>query len=144
MSRGKKISAKVKRRLVILTPVCLISIIYFLFSLSYYGYNIYTLKNKKVELENQYNELLSEAEQLNLEIEKLNDPDYLARYARENYSYSKDGEYIIKISSDASDTKEEINSIDKIIDESYIFFGSLIIILLIFILLIRKMFKKNK
>ena len=31
------------------------------------------------------------------EIEKLKEPDYIARYAREKYLYSKDGEIIIRI-----------------------------------------------
>ena len=34
---------------------------------------------------------------LNQEIIKLQDPEYLARYAREKYFYSKDGELIIKL-----------------------------------------------
>ena len=32
-----------------------------------------------------------------MDADKLQDPDYIARYAREKYFYSKDGEYIIKI-----------------------------------------------
>ena len=30
------------------------------------------------------------------DIEKFQNPDYLARYARENYHYSKDGELVIQ------------------------------------------------
>ena len=41
------------------------------------------LEEKKIELENMVN--------------KLEDPEYLARYAREKYFYSKDGELIIRI-----------------------------------------------
>ena len=36
-------------------------------------------------------------EELNNEIIKLQDKDYLARYAREKYFYSKNGELIIRI-----------------------------------------------
>ena len=32
-----------------------------------------------------------------MDVDKLQDPDYIARYAREKYLYSKDGEFIIKI-----------------------------------------------
>ena len=42
-------------------------------------------------------ELYEEEEILNSDIKKLEDPDYVARYAREKYLYSKDGELIIRI-----------------------------------------------
>ena len=32
-----------------------------------------------------------------MDVDKLQDPDYIARDAREKYLYSKDGEFIIKI-----------------------------------------------
>ena len=42
--------------------------------------------------------LLEEKEkELKNNVEKLQDPEYLARYAREKYFYSKDGELIIRI-----------------------------------------------
>ena len=44
-----------------------------------------------------YNEKLSDEEELNDEINKLQDPEYMAKYAREKYLYSKKGEIIIKI-----------------------------------------------
>ena len=40
---------------------------------------------------------LEEEETLKSEIVKLQDDEYIARYAREKYLYSKDGEIIIKI-----------------------------------------------
>ena len=48
------------------------------------------LENKLVGLQNEQNELKSD-------IKKLEDPEYVARYAREKYMYSKDGEIIIRI-----------------------------------------------
>ena len=42
-------------------------------------------------------EKLEEEDILNDEISKLQDPEYLAKYAREKYLYSKDDEIIIKI-----------------------------------------------
>ena len=32
-----------------------------------------------------------------MDVEKLEDPDYIARYAREKYMYSKDGEIILRL-----------------------------------------------
>lgn len=49
------------------------------------------------KLEATYNEKLSEEETLKDEINKLQDPEYMARYAREKYLYSKKNEIIIKI-----------------------------------------------
>lgn len=48
-------------------------------------------------LEEKMAALTEEEEELNNEIIKLQDKDYLARYAREKYFYSKNGELIIRI-----------------------------------------------
>ena len=48
-------------------------------------------------LEDKMASLEEEEENLNNEIKKLQDSDYLARYAREKYFYSKNGELIIRI-----------------------------------------------
>ena len=49
------------------------------------------------ELEKRIATLTEEEEDLNNEINRLQDKDYLARYAREKYFYSKNGELIIRI-----------------------------------------------
>ena len=41
--------------------------------------------------------LKDKEDELNNTVTKLQDPDYVARYAREKYLYSKDGEIIIRI-----------------------------------------------
>lgn len=51
-------------------------------------------------LEDKMASLEAEEEELNSEIIKLQDKDYLARYAREKYFYSKNGELIIRIPTD--------------------------------------------
>lgn len=62
----------------------------------YWGKIIDKYQEKK-ELEEKYATLIDEEEVLEKEVSKLQDPDYIAKYAREKYLYSKDGEYIIKI-----------------------------------------------
>ena len=52
-----------------------------------------TLENKLVTLEEK--EIVLEND-----VKKLEDPEYLARYAREKYFYSKDGELILRIPDD--------------------------------------------
>ncbi len=49
------------------------------------------------ELEEKMAYLEERENNLNNEITKLQDKDYLARYAREKYFYSKNGELIIRI-----------------------------------------------
>ena len=58
---------------------------------------IYNNKKQTEQLEVRYNELLEEEASLNSEVIKLQDPDYQARYAREKYLYTKDGEKILTI-----------------------------------------------
>ncbi len=55
------------------------------------------------ELEEKMADLNEKEDDLNNEIKKLQDSDYLARYAREKYFYSKDGELIIRIPSEENE-----------------------------------------
>ena len=48
-------------------------------------------------LTSKYDKLMEEEKQLKSDVNKLQDPDYVARYAREKYLYTKDGELIIKM-----------------------------------------------
>ena len=54
--------------------------------------------NKEIDnLKEVYSQKLVDEEKLKDEINKLQDPEYMAKYAREKYLYSKNGEIIIKI-----------------------------------------------
>ncbi len=61
---------------------------------------IMQIRKEKKELESELSELKDEEDVLNLDIKRLEDPEYVARYAREKYLYSKDGELIIRIPDD--------------------------------------------
>lgn len=61
---------------------------------------ILSIKREKNHLEEKLVNLKEEEDTLNSDIKKLKDPDYVARYAREKYMYSKDGELIIRIPDD--------------------------------------------
>lgn len=54
-------------------------------------------KKETEALNNRYIELLEEEASLNSQVIKLQDPEYRARYARENQMYTKDGETILII-----------------------------------------------
>ena len=55
------------------------------------------LINEKKELQNKEKELVEKQESLKADIDRLSDSEYVARYAREKYFYSKNGEFILRI-----------------------------------------------
>lgn len=68
------------------------------------GYNclnnilkIQAMKEEKRNLQNQLVILKEEKESLETDILKLENPDYIAKYVREKYLYSKDGELILRL-----------------------------------------------
>lgn len=92
-----KITKKDKRRVLIWGLLITIIISYIgVFSFNYWS-KIMANRKEKIDLENKYNKLLSEEDQLNEEIKKLQDPEYVAQYAREKYGYSKEGEIKIQM-----------------------------------------------
>ena len=60
---------------------------------------IYKNKLEAQELEKQYAELVEKEENLENEVIKLQDPEYVAKYARERFLYTKEGEIVIDMSS---------------------------------------------
>lgn len=135
----KKVPKASKRRLVFLGPICLIIILYFLSTIGIYGYKLISLASQEKELKSKLVSLQADEQNLKVEIQKLKDPDYLARYAREHYLYSKDGEYIIKVE-DTNEEKLATKDYDQYYE--YIIYGAGVIIVLIFIYIIRKNRKK--
>lgn len=59
--------------------------------------SIYENRRLKIELEEKYNKLIDKEEALTGQVTKLQDPEYIAKYARERYKYSKEDEFIIDI-----------------------------------------------
>ena len=135
----RRVAKVTKIRLSILGTLSVIAIICFCFTLFYHIYSIYDLRKNKQELENKYSILKEEAEDLQLEINKLNDPDYLARFAREKYSYSKEGEYIIKL----NQIKSDIQEVEDNTTNNYLVIGLCGSIFLIFIYIFFRAKKKD-
>ena len=100
----------------------------------YYSYRIAVLEKSKKQLENQLTDLQKNEEDLTNDIQKLKDPEYIARFARETYMYSKDGEYIIKI-----DNNEKIEEKKKEeIDYKYLLVVSSLGLLIIVLYIIKR------
>lgn len=92
-----KVTKKDKRRVLIWTLLIVIIISYLaVFSFNYWS-KIMANRKEKRKLENEYNTLLQTEQDLKTQITKLQDPEYVAEYAREKYMLSKDGEIIIKV-----------------------------------------------
>lgn len=95
--KKKKYTIKTKSRMFV---------IFFIFGsiISTLSYSLFTnlcqinkLEKEKKQLEKQLIVLNDEKEMLEADIERLSDPDYIAKYVREKYLYSKNGELIIRI-----------------------------------------------
>lgn len=93
----RKISQKTKFRVTFLLLGFIISSVLFVSSIFSYATQIIRTKQEIKDLNLAYTESLEQEDILNDEINKLKDPEYLAKYAREKYLYSKDDEIIIKI-----------------------------------------------
>ncbi len=58
---------------------------------------IFNKYEEKDVLNDELNDLKEKEQELSTDVLKLQDPEYVARYLREKYYYSKNGEYIIKL-----------------------------------------------
>lgn len=96
MKKTKKSKKSIKRML-FLGVSSLAIIIGTTYTIGKYWIEIYDKYQEKKELKQQLLTLKEKEEELKADASKLQDPDYIARYAREKYSYSKDGEIILRI-----------------------------------------------
>ena len=91
-TKKKKFKQKTLLYVVLLFVLCL-----FAFDSFKYCEDIVTAYKEKKELTAKLADLKSKEKELELDANKLQNSDYIARYAREKYFYSKDGELVIKI-----------------------------------------------
>lgn len=92
-----KTKTKRRRRMLFLGLSSVIVIVATTFTIGKYWIEIYDKYQEKRQLEEELVSLKNKEKQLKVDANKLQDPDYIARYAREKYLYSKDGEIILKI-----------------------------------------------
>ena len=93
-SKSKK---KKRRRILFLGLTSVFIIVAMTFTIGKYWVEIIEKYQEKKDLEKELTSLKEKEEELKVDANKLQNPDYIARYAREKYLYSKDGEYILKI-----------------------------------------------
>ena len=93
--------------------------------------------------EKQYEDLQEESEYLKNEIVKLHDPEYLAKFARENYYYSTSDEIIVQVNKEKEKNKEVE---EKVKEENVeiIYWCGLGISLIFVYMIIRSIFTRKK
>lgn len=92
------------------------------------------LSNEEKELSKTLIELKKDEEKLKTDILKLNDKEYIARYAREHYLYTKDGEIALKIDENEEEDVSLNNNLDN--NYSYIYIGltgAFVILVIVFV-----------
>lgn len=97
MARKKRKAKKSVKRLLFFGLASIAIIIGTTYTIGKYWIEIYGKYQEKKKLKNKLVALKEKEDELQVDADKLQDPDYIARYAREKYSYSKDGEIILRI-----------------------------------------------
>jgi len=132
MARRK--SKKSKKRKAIFVPLSLVVIGYFIFNFCYYSYRIMVLEKSRSDLQNELSILQKKEDSLNSDIQKLKDPEYIAKFARKNYMYSMAGEYVIKIDDDEVINSKETDSFDY----RYLVYGGIGCFCLLIVYVVKK------
>ena len=88
---------QVKRNFLIISLIYLVLGFLLMQTVAKTAYELYTKTKEKKEFQEELSLLKEKEDELKGQVNKLQDPDYIARYAREKYLYSKDGEIIIRI-----------------------------------------------
>ncbi len=125
----KKVSKNAKIRLILFGIPSICMVVYFTFTLTSSIFNYISLKKEENNLKNELISLQQQKEDLKIEIEKLNDPEYVAKYAKEKYLYSQNGEYVIKIEENLEEISNKQTSNNIVLYVTG--FGLIILILLV-------------
>lgn len=99
-NKKKHSNHKTKMRFLIFGLSSIAVIITVTLTVGKYWVEIFEKYKEKQALEKELVSLQEKEKELELDAKKLQDSEYIARYAREKYFYSKEGEFIIKIPED--------------------------------------------
>ena len=97
MARKKKTKYHSKKSIIMYAIFSVVVIVFTTLTIGKYWVEIIDKYQEKQELEKKLVKLKEKAEELKVDADKLQDSDYIARYAREKYNYSKEGEFILRI-----------------------------------------------
>ncbi len=137
------VSIQARRRLFFVRPICFGLIMLVLITFAKYSVDLYKLNNEKRQKDQEYVSLQEDAEYLRNEIVKLHDPEELAKFARENYLYSKNGELILQVNKE--DDKKAVNDdTKKITNQQTIIICAIGIGLILLYVIIKGIFSRKK
>jgi len=97
MAKRRKLKKRAFKRFLVLLPCTLVLLVVLVTSIGKYWVDIVGKYQENEQLNQKLIALKEKEIQLAVDVEKLEDPEYIARYAREKYLFSKDGEIILKI-----------------------------------------------
>jgi len=96
-SKKTKKNYKSSTRFCLFMPVCALIIVGVFTAVGNYWIQIVDKYQERTVLREKMLSLREKEAELKSDVEKLKDPDYIARYAREKYMYSKEGEIILRL-----------------------------------------------
>lgn len=94
---NSKFSSKKRKRILLLGSFSILVICFTTYTTGKYWVQIYSKYKEGKQLSIKLKKLKREEAALKVDVNKMQDSDYIARYAREKYLYSKDGEFILSI-----------------------------------------------
>jgi cell division protein DivIC len=103
VKKKKKVLKTNAIRATLVVPTCLILIALVIYTTVNYSLDIYGKYKEKEKYEQELTKLKEKEQKLMVDVEKLQDPEYVGRYLREKFLYSKKGEYIIKLPQEERD-----------------------------------------
>ena len=95
-----KKTKKEKKRLFVISMMIVVLLVMLINSVASDWSEIMDNNHQIKQLTDEYNDLMAEEEKLQSDVTKLQDSDYIARYAKEKYLYSQEGDTIIRMDGD--------------------------------------------
>ncbi len=86
-----------RKRFLLFGTFSIIVIAFTTYTIGQYWVQIYNKYQESKQLDKELKDLKKKEAALKADVNKMQDSDYIARYAREKYLYSKDGEFILNI-----------------------------------------------
>ena len=97
VKKKRRYTAKTKGRMVIIFLFFGAIILTLSYTLITNLKQINDMNKEKKNLKDEMSDLKDKKESLESDIERLSDDEYIARYAREKYFYSRNGEFILRM-----------------------------------------------
>ena len=97
MTKKKLKKDKKLKRLLLLGFSSVFIIVFTVYTIGTYWVEIYNKYQEKNRLEEELLLLEEKEKKLEVDSKMLQDPEYVAKYAREKYLYTKDGEFVLRL-----------------------------------------------